>query len=277
MSEFDPPKKEWHLEDELAKDVKDTEAIDNMLHLADKPLETKVPEVKRKPAQNTEQILNQPATAKVAAEAAGRPLTREEQVKFLASLDDDLMAEFTQRVIKAVKDAQPAEKKPEKIVPRYITDFSNIQERDIFNMDLPINPIVHEVPDFLTVQLKDTNFVPRWIHTNSRRLGECVAQGFTYVVDEDLGTPLNIEVDPDASGHFIYSDTVLMKIPKSKYYGKIRANFQRAVAMTRSASAIHEKMKNAIESELASGQYAEDFLKYKGQNQMNTYSPLVGA
>jgi hypothetical protein len=248
--------------------------LDEMLHLADKPL---IPEVKKKPASTPEQILNQPAAAKVAAEVAGRPLTREEQVKMLNDLPDDLMAEFTKRVLDAVKAASPSPSKPETAVPSYITDFSNIQERDIFNMDLPINPIVHEIPDFLTVTLKDANFVARWIHTNSRRLGEVLAQGFTYVVEEDLGTDLNIEVDPDASGHFIYADTVLMKLPKSKYYGKLRSNFQRAVAMTRSASAIHEKMKNAIESELASGQYAEDFLKYKGQNQMNTYSPLVGA
>lgn len=247
--------------------------IDSALREASRPGE--VPVVT--PKKTVEKVLEQPAATKVAAEVAGRPLTREETLKMLDNLPNDLMEEFTQRVLAAVKQARATEEETKKVIPRYITDFSNIQEKDIFNFDLPINPISHEIPDFLDARLKDPNFVTRWIHTSSRRLGECLAQGFKYVKPEELVADLKVQITPDAAGHIIYSDVVLMKITKEKYYGRLRENFKRAVSMTQSASRLHEKMKNAIESELSSGPYSDDYKKYHQEGHMTTYTPLVGA
>lgn len=252
-------------------DLKDNDAIiDEALHKAGD-----IPVVVKK--KSVEKVLEQPQAEKVAEEVAGRKLSKDEALKMLDNLPDELMEEFTQRVLNAVKAAKASEDTPKKIVPRYITDFSNVQERDIFNMDLPINPISHEIPDFLNARLKDSNFVTRWIHTSSRRLGECLAQGFKYVRPEELAEDLKVEIAPDAAGHIIYSDVVLMKITKEKYYGRLRENYKRAVSMTQSAGRLHEKMKNAIESELSSGPYSDDYQKYHKEGHMTTYTPLVGA
>lgn len=253
---------------------KEEEALDSMLRAGSRPAEIPTVTPKKAPAQI---LADQPTATKVASEVAGRPLTHEEALKMLNNLPESALEEFTQRVVSAIRQQKVAEEETRKAVPRYITDFSTIQERDIFNMDLPINPISHEIPDFLDAKLKDPNFVTRWIHTNSRRLGEVMAQGFTYVRTDELQENLKVDVTPDAAGHIVYSDVVLMKITKAKYYGRLRENFKRAMSMTQTPGRLHEKMKNAIESELASGPYSDDYKKYNKEGHMNTYTPLVGA
>lgn len=252
---------------------KEEEAIDSMLRAGSQPAEIPIVTPKKASAQ----ILDQPVATKVASEVAGRPLSHDEALKMLNNLPESALEEFTQRVVAAIRQSKVAEEETKKAIPRYITDFSNIQERDIFNLDLPINPISHEVPDFLDAKLKDSNFIARWIHTNSRRLGEVLAQGFRYVHPDELVQNLKVDITPDAAGHIVYSDVVLMKITKAKYYGRLRENFKRAMSMTQTPGRLHEKMKNAIESELSSGPYSDDYKKYNKEGHMNTYTPLVGA
>jgi hypothetical protein len=194
----------------------------------------------------------------------------------VSNMSDEDLAKLTSRVQEqlAAKASQPDKKSAS---PRYITDFSNVSERDVFNLDVPIQAFSHELPDFLTVKLVDSNFEARWIQTNSRRLGQAIAEGFTYVTNAELAGALQVYVTPDASGHFVYADVVLMKLPKAKLYARLRSNFIRSLSVTKNVSALHEKMRQHIEQDIENQGFGEDFKKYKEKNAMGVYSPLIGA
>lgn len=216
--------------------------------------------------------------ANVAAESTGKKLTREQQMEFINNLPDDLMLEFAQRVKAHIQ--QDAEQTKKRKAPEYISDFSTIQEQSIFDLNIPIQAIDQQIPEYLNIKLRDKNFEPRWIQTSSKRLGQARSQGWAYITAEDLEEELNIEIEPDSSGHFIYIDTVAMKIPKSKLYAQLRSNYLRAIALTQQAQ-LHEKMKHTIEAEIENATdphtgmpLRESYLKYKESGAMSTYSPL---
>lgn len=207
-----------------------------------------------------------------ASEATGKKLTREEYQQFLSGLSNEQMQDFAARVMVATQQLNAQKQEPTK--DRYITDFSNIGEESIFDLSVPIKVIDHTMPDFLDVKLKDKNFVARWIHTGQRRMGQARAQGWTYVTREDLETDLLVEITTDVAGHFIYTDVVLMKLTKNKYYGALRANFQRALNMAGNSNRLHKNMQDAIENEIEKAGFGEDYRHYKDKNAMSTYAPL---
>lgn len=201
--------------------------------------------------------------------------TIQEVADAAARMSNDDLAKLTEMVASqlAAKASQPDKKSA---VPRYITDFSNLSEASIYDMSIPIQAISHEIPDFLNVKLRDKNFEARWIQTNSRRLGQAIAEGFTYITKEELAENLQVHVTPDASGHFVYADVVLMKLPKEKLYARIRSNFIKSLNTTKNVGAMHEKMREAIEQDIENSADAEDYKKYKNKKQFEVYSPLVG-
>lgn len=214
----------------------------------------------------------------VAAEATGKKLTREEQIAFINNLPDDLMLEFARRVRSHIEEDSKAKVQPHK--PQYVTDFKTLREDSIFDLNIPIQAIDHQIPEYLNVTLKDSNYEPRWIQTSSKRLGQARAQGWSYVTKEDLGAELGVEIEADSAGHFVYIDTVLMKMTKQKLYSQLRSNYLRAIQMTQQ-NKLHEQMKQAIENEIErsvdpiSGlPLGETFRKYKDKHAMNVYSPL---
>jgi hypothetical protein len=217
-----------------------------------------------------------PQVDEAVADTTGKHLSPEEQAKFLDSLPDELFAEFARRVQARIQtDVAPKVKKIE-----YVTDFTTLREQDIFNLNMPIQAIDHQVPEFLTIKLIDPNFAPRWIQTSSKRLGEARSQGWSYITEEDLAEKLKVEIEADASGHFVYIDTVAMKMPKKKLFTQLRSNYQRAIALTQQ-SKLHEMMKHTIESEIEGALDPESGLplgdawnKYNSEGKMTTYSPL---
>jgi hypothetical protein len=186
------------------------------------------------------------AAAKVAAESTGKKLTREEQIEFIKNLDDDMMVVFAKRVQEHILEETQAKTKPK---PKWVTDFSVLHEQNVFDLNTPIQAIDHQIPEYLDIKLKDGNFSPRWIQTSSKNLGTRRSQGWSYITQEDLAEGLKVEIEPDSSGHFVYIDTVAMKIPKAKLYSQLRSNYLRAIQLTQQ-SKLHERMKAAIEDEI---------------------------
>lgn len=174
-------------------------------------------------------------------------------------------------------------KVPEKSEP---LDFTKISEDSIFDFNVPIEAIEHGVPDYLTIQLKDKNYHPRWIHKTPRRLGEMKALGYTYVEGEDIENFESLKETRDENGLFRYDDVVAMKIPKVKIFGMLRRNHERALAQT-NVKSHHELAKAAVEGALmnpentginpVTGRHdtskSGDFRKYAGKNQLEVYIP----
>lgn len=222
--------------------------------------------------------VDDPTVKQVAQEVTGKKMTYEEQVEYIKNLPDDLMVEFARRVQGHIKAEAEQTIKPKKL--QYVTDFSTLQENSVFDLNTPIQAIDYQIPEYLDIKLLDSNFAPRWIQTSSKNIGTRRSQGWSYITKEDLAEKLKVEIEADAAGHFVYIDTVAMKIPKSKLFSQLRSNYLRAIALTQQ-SKLHEKMKAAIESEIQGSMddrtgmpLGDAWNKYNSEGKMTTYSPL---
>jgi len=223
--------------------------------------------------------VDDPTVQQVAQEATGKKMTYAEQVEFIKNLPDDLMIKFAKRVQETIQEST-AEQKASKKKLEYVTDFSTLQEASVFDLNTPIQAIDHQIPEYLDIKLIDPNFSPRWIQTSSKRIGTARSQGWSYIEAEDLAEELKVEIEADAAGHFVYIDTVAMKISKAKLYSQLRSNYLRAIALTQQ-SKLHEKMKQTIESEIERSMddktgipLGDAWHKYNSEGKMTTYSPL---
>lgn len=172
--------------------------------------------------------------------------------------------------------AAAAEQKP--------IDWNQMREQDVFDLSVPIEPVGAELPDYMKVELKDSNFVARWVQKMSRRLGPMKAKGYTYVTADEIEGELNLAIEPDENGVFRHDDVILMKIEKRRYYGMLRANHQRALAMT-NPKAAHKTAMDRVMNDIKTGNTTDgvpaeqiksaDFNQYLGGDKpkMNVYAP----
>lgn len=158
-------------------------------------------------------------------------------------------------------------------------DFSKLKESDVFDLNVPIEAIVHDLPDSTLIKLKDPMYIGRWVNINPMNMGKRKAAGFTFVTQQDLldGT-LMMDLEEDENGHFRYNDVVAMKIPKIKYFGALRANHLRALAVVNQKKA-QEVGKRVAQDVLqkerdpeTGASYGRDYAKYASENKMEVYS-----
>jgi hypothetical protein len=162
-------------------------------------------------------------------------------------------------------------------------DWSKAKEADIFDMDVPIEVVGHELPDYMKVELKDSNFVPRWVQKMSRRLGPMKAKGYTFVKPEEIEGELNIAIEADENGVFRHDDVILMKIEKRTYYGMLRRNHMKALQMT-DPKAAHKVAQDRIISDMQTARAEDrpagtapdttrpgDFERYAEKNKLEVY------
>ena len=129
----------------------------------------------------------------------------------------------------AAKDAAPAVSAPEK-QPKKI-DWTKITESDINSLDINIPVIEQETPEYLTVHLKDKNYVPRWVHIMRERLGPALASGYEYVTQEMLDTNYPHPLLFDANAHYSHGDVVCLRISKERYFGALKRNYLKTMAI----------------------------------------------
>lgn len=164
-------------------------------------------------------------------------------------------------------------KAPEKPVQ---LDFSKLTEADVYDLDIPIEAVAHDLPDWLIIDLKDKNYAARWIHKTPRRLGPMLAKGWSYVTVEDLEDPTKLKESLDENGHFRFDDVIACKIPKAKYFGQLRANHERAL-MQVNPRFHHERSKKAVEGALqnapAGGRPGKNYSNYVQEGKLEVYVP----
>lgn len=164
-------------------------------------------------------------------------------------------------------------KTPEKLVK---LDFSKLTESDVYDLDIPIEAVAHDLPDWLIIDLKDKNYAARWIHKTPRRLGPMLAKGWTYVTVEDLEDPTKLKESLDENGHFRFDDVIACKIPKAKYFGQLRANHERSL-MQVNPRFHHERSKKAVEGALqnapAGGRPGKNYSNYVQEGKLEVYVP----
>jgi hypothetical protein len=152
-------------------------------------------------------------------------------------------------------------------------DYSKLTMQDVYDLSIPIEAKPFGVNDPLKVDLRDKTYEARWVYKDPRRLGYMRNCGFIYVTAQDLASELEIEVVPDAEGHFTLDDVVLMRVPKVKYYGMMRANHERSIN-TMSSVGASKRAQAAAEtymSKNAGGEYAD----LAEQGKINFYKPGI--
>lgn len=131
-------------------------------------------------------------------------------------------------------------------------DFTKIDETSVYDLNVPIEAIEHEVPDYTKIVLKDATYIPRWVQVHPARLGPMRQAGFTYITAEDLAEELVMDLEADENGHYRFIDLVAMKCSKDKYFGALRRNYVRALAQT-NPKIVHQMAKQTVEGAMTAG------------------------
>ena len=152
-------------------------------------------------------------------------------------------------------------------------DWSKVTETDATNLDFTMDAIDLEMPDYMGVTLKDPNYTPRWVNRHPRRLGPMKARGWSYVTKDELAEELKIDLEPDENGVYRTDDVVLMKCEKSQYYGLIRRNYLRSVAMI-NPKAAHKVAKSKVDANMR--EFSRDYDRVIAENKMSVFSPMLG-
>ena len=126
------------------------------------------------------------------------------------------------------------EGKPKKVIKERAVDYSKLTEKDIYNFDIPFEVVDQNIPDYMDIVLADSNYVPRWINKNFKRVAVMLRMGWTYIKAEDFD-PLNPAALPfDENGLYSCHDAIAVKIPKARLYPILRANYLRSAALKNS-------------------------------------------
>lgn len=105
-------------------------------------------------------------------------------------------------------------------------DWSNITEAQAMSMAIHIPVIEHEIPDYMNVKLKDTEFEVVWASRDQRRLGQLAAEGYEFFKPGMEASDFKLPLQFDSEGMYIYADVVCMRVHKRILYGKRRKALQ---------------------------------------------------
>lgn len=122
--------------------------------------------------------------------------------------------------LKAKVDSK--EPKREAAKPEEPIDWTKIEEKHVADLNFPIPVYEHELPDYMTVYLKDNNYVAKWVHRSAAHLGTMLSSGYEYISKSDWDPNKPQVLAFNAEGHLIYDDVVALKVTKQRYFGKLR-------------------------------------------------------
>jgi hypothetical protein len=211
----------------------------------------------------------------------GRAAVISDQVKAVAAeatkgLDTDnevtaqRIAEM-ERNLKALMEGKDGAKLKAKSEVKASIDFSKLSEKDVWDLNIPIQAIEHGLPDYLNVELLDSNYIARWVHKTPRRLGPMLSVGWTFVEPKDLANKLILEVKPNENGQYQHDDVLLMKLSKVKYFGMLRRNLLISQARVNPKTA-HQIAKQRVITDMESAG-RKDYDKYSSEGKLNIYAP----
>lgn len=202
-------------------------------------LKEEAPKVKVKPTiprpRTQEEVLNS-VTEGVRIAVGGKELTADEILQAAAALQQRMAREATNARLDLNAAAQVMNLKNLRTKEGKL-NFEEMTEEAAYDLDIPIIAKPFSTEDSLNVDLKDKSYTARWVNVNPLRLGTMRSRGFIYVVADDLASPLNIEIEVDAQGHFRCNDVVLMRITKERYFAAMRASHLRAMAAVNTTEA----------------------------------------
>lgn len=214
--------------------------VDDLLEAAQdltEPVTERRQPVERQRSVTQEELLED-HVGEIKIRVGGQELTADQILSAAAALQQQVVRDAQGRKLDLNAAAQVMNLKNLKTKDGLL-DFDNMTEETAYDLDIPIIAKPFSNEDSLNVDLKDKSYIARWVNVNPLRLGSMRARGFIYVVDADLDSPLNIEIEVDAQGHYRCNDVVLMRITKERYFSALRSAHLRAIAAV-SATEAHK-------------------------------------
>jgi len=105
-------------------------------------------------------------------------------------------------------------------------DWANLTEQDAYKANVYIPIIEHDVPDYMNMKLKDTEYEVVWASKDSRRIGQLLAEGYEYLKKEHVHPSFKIPLPFGSDGHYEYVDVVCLRVHKRILYGKRRRGYE---------------------------------------------------
>lgn len=128
-------------------------------------------------------------------------------------------------------------------------DWSKVTEQQVADLNFPIPVIEHEIPEYMTVYLKDQNYIAKWSHISQRRLGMLLAEGYERVKEEDWDENYPHILAFNAEGYLVYDDVIALKIYKGRYFGKVRRETLKAMQLKNVAG--YNKVKGMVNNSIS--------------------------
>lgn len=101
-------------------------------------------------------------------------------------------------------------------------DWKNITETDAYNPAVFIPVIEHDIPDYMNIKLKDTEYEPVWASKDQRRLGQLLAEGYEFITPEMMASEFKVPLLFNSDKHYEYQDVIAMRVHKRILFGKRR-------------------------------------------------------
>jgi|SRR5271157_779166 len=105
-------------------------------------------------------------------------------------------------------------------------DWSKLTEQDAYNTALYIPVIEHELPDYMNMKLKDTEYEVVWASRDQRRIGQLQAEGYEFLKPEHVSPNFKLPLLFDSEGLYRYQDVVAMRVHKRILYSKRRKGLE---------------------------------------------------
>ena len=195
---------------------------------------------------NTTQVVAPPPAKPVVAETKPQP--------DIASLIADIKV-LQEKVL--LKEKQEAASKSPTPDPVKEIDWSKIQEKDVFDLSVPIPVVTQDLPQYMDVHLKDSSCVARWTHKFGPNIGPRLASGYRFMTKEDWDSRFPLPLTFDAEGHYSCGDVVALVVAKAIYYPALRRNYQKT-ALIQGKAKVRDELKKMMSPQaqeaIASGQ-----------------------
>lgn len=105
-------------------------------------------------------------------------------------------------------------------------DWKNLKEQDAYDTRINIPVIDHEIPDYMNMKLKDTEYEVVWASTDQRRIGQLLAEGYEFLKPEHVEPTFKVPLLFDSEERYTYQDVVCMRVHKRILYGKRRRGLE---------------------------------------------------
>lgn len=140
-------------------------------------------------------------------------------------------------------------------------DWSKITEAEAMNPAVYIPVYDHDIPDYMNIELKDTEYMPVWAMRDQRRLGQLLAEGYEFITPDMMAENFKVPLLFDSDKHYVYQDVVALRVHKRIVLGKRRRALEvskKQLKNTNNIPKVKQQIEEDVDFELGEGMKVYD-------------------